>query len=392
MKILLVNSYYFPDSVGGAEKSSQLLAEEFHKKGHDVLVFTAKHAVETKVNGIDIVRADTGKFNINTRLEENGSFLDRLIDKIYEINNKYIYNQLTKTVEEFSPDVIFTNNLYALSSIVWQVAFDNGIPLFHTVRDYWIFDCHSKLINFIHKPFYRRRSQFVNTVVAPSKSTMNIVDENKTYFKKTKHVVIPNGIQFDIETVKLQIKRKINSLKMNDLDELNIIFVGRIDNNKGILNLIQSLDHVKLKYKLHICGTGPLVNEVNGICKTNPNIIYHGKLNKNDLEKVYSDCDVLVAPSVWLEPFGLVVVEAMIHGCCILGSNFGGISEIIEYTKSGQTFDPNNIQDIAEAVNSLTRDKIIGYLENIYGSIEFYNISNTADKYLKEFQEVLTND
>lgn len=389
MKILIVNSYYYPDFVGGAEKSTQLLAEEFKQKGHDVLVFTGKHATETEVNGVKIFRADLGKFDIKSRIDENGSIIRRFLNKYYEINNKSIYKQFANVIDEFKPDIVFTNNLYGLSSIVWKAAHDKQIPIIHTVHDYWIFDSHSRLINIIHKLFYRKRSNYVSCVTAPSQSTMNIINKNKSYFKSTTHLVIPNGMDFDIENSKNIIKRKIEFLKENDIKCLNIIFAGRIDKNKGILNLIDALKSVKRTYKLHICGIGPLVNEVNQICSKNENIIYYGKLSKEELQKVYLKCDVLVAPSTWIEPFGLVVIEAMINGCCVLGSNYGGISEIIKFTNGGDAFNPENIDEIRNSINSLTKDKLVSWLENINKNIEFYNIFNTTNKYLDEFDSII---
>ena len=186
MKILLINSYYYPDHVGGAEKSCQLLAEEFRNEGNSVMVFTSKHSIEDEVNGIKIYRSDCGKFDVDARINGCGSFFKKMKNKLIETNNKKVGEELRLVIYKFKPDVIFVNNLYVLSSIVWKVP--KNIPIVQTVRDYWFFNGFSyNSKNFLFKHYHRLlfsiRSKFVRCVVAPSESTMSIIRKNKTYLK-----------------------------------------------------------------------------------------------------------------------------------------------------------------------------------------------------------------
>ena len=57
-------------------------------------------------------------------------------------------------------------------------------------------------------------------------------------------------------------------------------------------------------------------------------------------EVLLSEVDVLVVPSIWHEPFGRVIVEAYAHGVPVVGSNRGGIPELIEEGHTGFLFDP----------------------------------------------------
>ena len=185
------------------------------------------------------------------------------------------------------------------------------------------------------------------------------------------------------------IQKKIENIRSNEKTRFKFIFSGRIEYNKGIINLIKAFEDVKIDYELHICGSGPLDSLLEDMIKDNNNIFYHGKISSVCLYKLYEECDVLVAPSIWIEPFGLVVVEAMINGCCVIGSNFGGIYEIISKTRGGECFNPNSTQEIAECINSLTTQKIEYYLNCIYETIEYYNIKNTAKNYLAIFSELI---
>lgn len=392
MKILLINSYYLPDYIGGAEKCCELTAEQLLKRGHEVIVFCLKHSTQKEYNGVNIYRCDAGKFDVDARMNNSGKFFTRLRNKIIETNNKSISTQLIELLKEFKPDVAHCNNIYGLSSIVWKILHDYNVPIVQTIHDYWFFNgfsykSNNSLFKMYHKYYYKKRSKFVKFAIAPSKTTIDVAIENKSFFKNADLSVIPNGIVMDINDVNEICDYKISNLKD---DSLNLLFVGRLDENKGIINLIEAFLKLDKSFTLHICGQGPQKEEMLNLIKNKDNIIYHGMLSQKDLYDVYKKVDVVVVPSIWNEPFGLVVIEAMINGCPVIGSQFGGIKEIIDYTNAGITINPNDEDDIIDKIIIMKSPETrLNYIKMIKERIYDYSIQKHIDRYEEMYKKCL---
>jgi len=82
------------------------------------------------------------------------------------------------------------------------------------------------------------------------------------------------------------------------------------------------------------------------------NVYFTG--SRNDVEDIIPSCDILVLPSL-SESFGLVLIEALACGKPVIGSNVGGIKEIIT-EDVGLLINPNDIKDLANAIDKLFSD------------------------------------
>ena len=80
----------------------------------------------------------------------------------------------------------------------------------------------------------------------------------------------------------------------------------------------------------------------------------------NDVENIIPSCDVLILPS-FSESFGLVLIEALACGKPVIGSNVGGITEIIT-DDVGLLVDPNKISSIARAIDKMINDNDFRYM------------------------------
>src|SRR5437773_6241199 len=68
-----------------------------------------------------------------------------------------------------------------------------------------------------------------------------------------------------------------------------------------------------------------------------------------EAEERYDSADVLVVPS-WYEPFGMVILEGMLHGLPIVASAIGGPAEILEHERTGLLFPPRDVEALACAL------------------------------------------
>jgi len=98
-----------------------------------------------------------------------------------------------------------------------------------------------------------------------------------------------------------------------------ILFVGRLDKNKRVLDVIESFSHYPM-YELIVVGDGPLKQNVIEKVKSYPNqnLTHHDNLNSIELVTELMDSSILCVPSEY-ESFGLVYVEALCMGVPVIG-------------------------------------------------------------------------
>lgn len=392
MKILIVNTYYYPNIIGGTENSVKLLAENLAIK-NNVAVFTidntqTKGIYKEKINNVDIYRSSGGLFNTKSRLNNNANIIRKIVNRLVELKNYYAYNNLNKVINEFKPDIIHTNNLYGISPYIYKLIKRKNIKVVHTLRDYWMIDPSIELQekdNFIYQRFFIHQTKNINYVTAPSKFTLDAYIK-RNYFKNCLHSVVYNAINVNIDNTKNIIKQKGKRINNN----IKYIYFGMLEKKKGVDNLLDVFHKINNpNIELLVCGDGSLKNEVLDYAKKDKRIIYCGKLNKEELNNKLLDVDVCIVPSVWDEPFGRVVIEANEFGIPVIGSNKGGIYEILNNIKTGEIFEYNNMDDLREKIIYFSdRNNIKKYFDIIIKNINTYSIENQINEFMKIYENI----
>lgn len=139
--------------------------------------------------------------------------------------------------------------------------------------------------------------------------------------------------------------------------ERELLFVGRIDQFKGLEVLIEALAILKKNESpihLHVAGEGSeleisrtLVYEL-GLADC---VTFHGLLNRPQVTALMRRVSALVVPSKWNDPSPLVVLEAAANGCVSIVSNMGGLPEIVG--PYGLTFESESRGELAACIHRL---------------------------------------
>ena len=139
-----------------------------------------------------------------------------------------------------------------------------------------------------------------------------------------------------------------------------ILFVGRLAEKKGAKYLIKAMPKIlkKVPAKLVIVGDGPERKNLVGLTKElnlQDNVVFEGKIPPNELPKFYASADVFVGPSIVTakgdtEGLGIVFIEAIASGTCVVGSKVGGIPDIIKHNETGLLVREKNPEGISRAV------------------------------------------
>jgi phosphatidyl-myo-inositol alpha-mannosyltransferase len=215
-------------------------------------------------------------------------------------------------------------------------------------------------------------------LIAVSKTALKYFDK----FRKPK-LIIPNGV--DLKTFNPK-NKKIKKF----LDgKINLLFVGRIEERKGLIYLLKSFLILKKKYqnlRLIVAGDGPEKKNCEKFVKDKDlkDVIFLERVDK-ELPSLYATCDIFCAPSIFGESFGLVILEAMASGKPVVGFANEGYKELLRGTK-GEKFltKPRDFKELAKNIEILINNRQLREEMGQFGQREAqkYSWEKIAEKIL----------
>ena len=135
----------------------------------------------------------------------------------------------------------------------------------------------------------------------------------------------------------------------------NICFVGRLVPEKGAHILIRAWQQMRSTLRsnrrLTIIGSGPQEAILHELARGDDSIHFTGQLSVHETVATLKQADLLVHPSLWEEPFGLSVIEAMGAGIPVISTNLGGPAEIIADGIDGYLVPPGDIPALSHTLS-----------------------------------------
>lgn len=325
MRVLLVNSLYPPQDVGGAERSVEQLAHGLAAAGATVAAATLVETgggVEVR-DGVRIHRLPLhhlywpygGRRRTAVRralwhgLEAVSPLMDRAVSRVAQTER---------------PDLIHAHVLTGFAGSVHRAARRAGLPLVQSLRDYSTLCSRAALFRrgrvcerrcadcvVLSEP-RRRATTHVDHVVAISRA---VLERHRAagYFRDTPATVIGNAAQAG------------GGLAARRAGPAVFGFIGRIEPEKGIEVLLKATTGLVGHWRLRIAGRGEAAY-VARLRRAFPD----GRidwLGQAEAEGFYADVDVIVAPAIWAEPFGRTAAEALARGRAVIASRIGGLPE-----------------------------------------------------------------
>ena len=123
----------------------------------------------------------------------------------------------------------------------------------------------------------------------------------------------------------------------------NIIFVGRLEKNKGIFEFLEVAYKILEefpKWQVDVFGSS---NKGLVPKSKNPRLNYYGHINNEKVLSFLSKSSISIIPALWNEPFGRTLIESVNAGCAVVSSQKGGLSEISKYFKLIKLRNPSKI-------------------------------------------------
>ncbi|CAI0794187.1 glycosyltransferase family 4 protein [Serratia proteamaculans] len=376
MRVIIVNTLYYPYKVGGAEVSVQLLAEELVRKGHQVRVVCLHRENDRKkdnINGVDVVYLPLK--NIYWPFcDDVRSKVKRLLWHAIDSYNIFMASSLSREIDEFNPDVVHTNNISGFSVSIWNAIKKRNKKLIHTTRDYYLFHPNSTMFSQDKNmdpdegriKFWsfgkKLASRKVDTYIGISDFIRKFHVENGFFVNATSDYIY-NAVE----------KIPVKDIKST---ELRFGFIGRLTRDKGFDTYCQLVDRFREKYPNAIFyAAGRFIKSEDGDVleklANQKGILLLGFIPSNQF---LSLVDVVVLPIKWREPFGRVVIESVLANKIVLTNAVGGVSELEKLFPTIVFIEDLNAVSFCEK-------------NNVVINGEIFNCSEIANKYIEVYRE-----
>ncbi|MCJ7709257.1 MAG: glycosyltransferase family 4 protein, partial [Chloroflexi bacterium] len=332
MKIGLVTPYVYP-LPGGVTQHVRYLYENLRLRGHDVRILTSSHGLQRSSEG-DVIRLGKG-----FSMPANGSV------GTVTVSPRYI-SQVREVLERERFDVLHFHEPFVpfLSLVILRESRSVNVATFHAFGGW------SPAYEFGSRAL-RGYAERLHGRIAVSAAARHFIDR---YFPGH-YKVIPNGV--DVE----RFQRSVPLARWQD-GTRNILFVGRFEPRKGLLDLLKAyriLRKTGCECRLLVVGGGPQEREARRYVATRRlvGVEFLGRVSDDEKAQLFRTVDVYVSPATGAESFGIVLLEAMASGAPIVASDIHGYKGVVRRGREGLLVPPREPKQLAAAIARLLQDR-----------------------------------
>ncbi|MEI6846159.1 MAG: glycosyltransferase, partial [Candidatus Firestonebacteria bacterium] len=189
----------------------------------------------------------------------------------------------------------------------------------------------------------------VDSIIMESQAMLACAFQNS--YRQEQLELLPNFT--NIEPLEKVLER---NKKQEKPGENSIVFVGRASYEKGILPLLEAVKTLTTPYKLYLITGGPETPAIYEKIKEldlAAEVSVLGPLSYAETKNYYSRAKVVVVPSVWIESFCLVGIEAMANAKPVVAFRTGGIPDWLADGETGLLAEPGNIKELVANIEKL---------------------------------------
>lgn len=379
MKIAILQDDFPPHHKGGAGVIAHQLAKAFAHAGHEILVITA-------VQNID----EAGSFDSEgmriVRLYSNYHTRFRAYVSLY---NPRVTGEVRRLLRAFAPDVVHVHSVHThLSYYSLILARKYARKVFMTEHDAMSFYygklpsetdkkrsissgasmCREslwkqfKMYRWRYNPF---RTMIIRRILRKNVDRSIVVSDALMYALNYNGITNTEVIHNGIDVIEWERPRNIEDFKMRHGVENNaILFGGRLSGPKGAMKILEALAQIREKVsdvQLLIIGKkdayADRIIEHARTLGVEDLLVWTGWISGDDLRAAYYVASVVVVPSVYLDPFPTVNLEALACHKPVVATCFGGSSEVIQDGVNGYIVNPLDVGMLTTKITDLLIDK-----------------------------------
>jgi len=334
VKIGLVSPYVYP-LPGGVTQHVRFLYENLRQRGHDVRIITSSHGLQRSSEG-DVIRLGKG-----FSMPSNGSM------GTVTLSPRFI-SQVRAVLEHERFDLLHFHEPFVpfLSLVVLRESKSVNVGTFHAYGGWSpAYEFGSRALGHYASRLHGR--------IAVSAAARHFIDR---YFPGD-YKVIPNGVDAE------RYGRAVPVARWQD-GTPNILFVGRFEPRKGLLDLLKAYRQVRkdgVEARLLLVGGGPQEREARRYVATRRmgGVEFLGRVSDDEKLQLFRTADVYCSPATGRESFGIVLLEAMAAGAPIVASDIHGYKGVVRRGREALLVPPHEPKDLAAAIERLITDQAL---------------------------------
>ena len=352
LTFLMPTTFYPPYHIGGDAIHVQCLAEELVKIGHEVHVIHSIDAYNIKNKNLRRIKESNGVIvhPIKT-LFNSSAYSTYFFGRSSKIMNVY-----ERILQEIKPDVVHHHNISLLGYTLLKKI--GSYHELYTAHDYWLICQKNTLLTDEFNVCKKRecmgcaiKSRRVPQIWRHGRNFSNVI-------RDIDNLIAPSYYMAN-QLKNLEIKSSVIanfapeiSFTKEIMGKKYIAFVGVLETHKGILNLISAFEKIarKVEYDFIIAGEGRLKSQIQETLKQSglqSRVKLLGWVDHDSLYSILYGAKAVVIPSLCQENCPMVAIEALSVGTPVIGSNNGGLPEIIGKLDSSLIYShPNKLVDI----------------------------------------------
>ncbi|MFH2051732.1 MAG: glycosyltransferase family 4 protein [bacterium] len=376
MKILLQNSLYWPDMVGGAEQCTLLLARLLRERGHrvDILSTSGRHgrsgelSESPDVDGVGrVFKGDShGLYDLIDVGDRRPGILVRGLHHYAAVHSPRWRRLALGLLRDLEPDVLHTNSLVGHSPALWAAARSRGIPVVHTLHDFHLLCPRNTLLrssgaDCLAPPLPCRilsrlklaATDQVQAVTAPSRFHLDR-HLQAGGFPRAHAEVVPNAI----EDLPPQAPDRPQTGPVRGL------FLGVLEPHKGIDLLLSTLDRAFASdrfgdLEFDFAGRGSAADRVRDFCSRHEGRArFHGFVGGEAKQGLLARAHLSVVPSTCQDNSPRTILDALAWGLAVIASARGGIPELVDDGREGFIIEPGEA-DLLAALARYLEDRTL---------------------------------
>ncbi len=325
MKILFIQNFYKDNAFGGAELLCRDIMKGMISRGHRIAMLTSGP------------ESSSTEFDLRTNLQHVPVVHDEKLLQTFRARMNWLlvsrtnYFVTRRIIKQLKPDVIYLHNLEWVTTSPLLAAVDSGKRVVahvhnHQYAETWKHLNNNRGQNIILRIFKLTPSMDGVHLIAVSRHIASALLEHG--FPKERIHIIYNGLPAEL----------LNQTSIKGIRVQKAVYVGALSPHKGVHIAIEAIGYLKrqgMVLPLEIIGSAGRQDYLKELKELVSNsglekqVIFSGPLSRKEVVQRFQTAEILLFPSLWEEAFGLVAVEAMAAGAIVIGSNRGGIPEVI---------------------------------------------------------------
>jgi glycosyltransferase involved in cell wall biosynthesis len=340
IRTLIVSSTFPPTGWGGAEIAAEGVASWMAKRGNEVAVYTDSEVQPSAPSE----RSSTIKRYVPKRSwwrhgahehSKQGAARKAMFHILDHVPQRGS-SEFAKVVEDFRPDVVMVHLSPGLGLGLFDYCARVDLPVVYVMHDFWLSCARSSMFSRAGSTCEKREliCQWSSAIRLKSLSSvprLGVWAPSKMVMNMTRAQVgdVFHNVLIERNIVDFADFRRSSPAPSGP--RTRFLYVGKVTVAKGVAFVLECLSSLprSLDFEVEIVGSGDAEQTLKQMYLGESRFHFHGLCNRREVIEHYHRATVLLVPSVWFEPAGLVIYQAQVAGLPVISSDSGGIPELL---------------------------------------------------------------